>query len=59
MLRKTMNTPRNEMTNDAAKFVLHTHRANGADARDPRFRVAFDQAARDPDLARWGLTKFT
>jgi hypothetical protein len=55
MLRKTMNTPRNEMTNDAAKFVLHTHRANGADARDPRFRAAFDQAARDPGLARWGI----
>jgi hypothetical protein len=48
-----MDKPRNEMTNDAAKFVLHSYRPNGADARDPRFRVALDQAARDPELARW------
>src|SRR5208282_377944 len=48
-----MNKPRNEMTNEAAKFVLNTYRPNGADAQDPTFRAALDQAARDPDLAAW------
>jgi hypothetical protein len=48
-----MNKPRNEMTNDAARLVLHSYRPNGVDARDPRFRAALDQAAHDPDLARW------
>ncbi len=41
------------MTNEAAKFVLNTYRPNGADAQDPTFRAALDQAARDPDLAAW------
>jgi hypothetical protein len=48
-----MNKPRNEMTNEAAKFVLNTYRPNGADAQDPAFRAALDQAASDPDLAAW------
>jgi hypothetical protein len=48
-----MNEPRNEMTNEAARLVLHSYRPNGIDARDPRFRAALDQAAHDPDLARW------
>lgn len=41
------------MTNEAAKFVLNTYRPSGADAQDPTFRAALDQAARDPDLAAW------
>ena len=41
------------MTNDTAKLVLHSYRPNDVDARDPRFRAALDQAAHDPDLARW------
>jgi hypothetical protein len=48
-----MDKPRNEMTNDTAKLVLHSYRPNDVDARDPRFRAALDQAAHDPDLARW------
>jgi len=48
-----MNKPRNEMTNEAAKFILDTYRPNGADAQDPTFRAALDQAASDPDLAAW------
>jgi hypothetical protein len=48
-----MNKPRNEMTNEAAKFVLNTYRPNGADAQDSTFRAALDQAASDPDLAAW------
>jgi hypothetical protein len=41
------------MTNDTAKLVLHSYRPKDVDARDPRFRAALDQAAHDPDLARW------
>jgi hypothetical protein len=48
-----MKKPRNEMTNEAAKFVLNTYRPSGADAQDPTFRPALEQAARDPDLAAW------
>jgi hypothetical protein len=48
-----MKKPRNEMTNAAAKLVLNTYRPSGADAQDPTFRAALDQAARDPDLAAW------
>jgi hypothetical protein len=48
-----MKKPRDEMTNEAAKFVLNTYRPGGADAQDPTFRSALDQAARDPDLAAW------
>jgi hypothetical protein len=48
-----MKKPRTEMTNEAAKFVLNTYRPNGADAQDPVFRAALDQAAHDPELATW------
>ena len=48
-----MDKPRNEMTNDRAKLVLHSYRPKDVEARDPRFRAALDQAAHDPDLARW------
>jgi len=48
-----MDKPRNEMTNDTAKLVLQSYRPKDVDARDPRFRLALDQAAHDPDLARW------
>lgn len=48
-----MNKPRTEITNDSAKFVLHAYRPNGADAQDPAFRAALEQAARDPELAAW------
>ncbi len=41
------------MTNEDAKFVLTTYRPNGADAQDPTFRAALDQAARDPELGAW------
>jgi hypothetical protein len=48
-----MDKPRNEMTNDTAKLILYSYRPKDVDARDPRFRAALDQAAHDPDLARW------
>ncbi len=48
-----MKKPRTEITNDSAKFVLNAYRANGADAQDPIFRAALEQAARDPELAAW------
>ena len=48
-----MNKPRTEITNQSAKFVLNAYRPNGADAQDPVFRVALEQAARDPELAAW------
>jgi hypothetical protein len=48
-----MKKPRSEMTNEAAKFLLNTYRPNGADALDPVFRAALDQAAHDPELATW------
>ena len=48
-----MNKPRTEITNEAAKFVLNAYRPNGADAQDPVFRAALEQAARDPELAVW------
>jgi hypothetical protein len=48
-----MKKPRTEMTNEAAKFVLNTYRPNGADAQDPVFRAALDQATHDPELATW------
>jgi hypothetical protein len=48
-----MNKPRTEITNEAAKFVLNAYRPNGADAQDPVFRDALEQAARDPELAVW------
>jgi hypothetical protein len=48
-----MKNPRTEITNESAKFVLHSYRPNGADARDPIFRAALEQAARDPELGAW------
>jgi hypothetical protein len=48
-----MKKPRTEVTNESAKFVLNAYRPNGADAQDPVFRVALEQAARDPELAAW------
>jgi hypothetical protein len=42
-----------EITNESAKFLLSAYRHNGADAQDPIFREALEQAARDPDLASW------
>jgi hypothetical protein len=48
-----MNKPRTEITNQSAKFVLNAYRPNGADAQDPLFRDALEQAARDPELADW------
>src|SRR5215471_10678599 len=48
-----MKKPRTEITNERAKFLLSAYRHNGADAQDPIFRDALEQAARDPDLAAW------
>jgi len=48
-----MKEPRNEMTNERAKFVLGAYRSNGADAKDPMFAEALEQAKRDPNLAAW------
>ena len=48
-----MKNPRTEITNESAKFVLHAYRPNGADAQDPIFRAALEQAARDPELGAW------
>ena len=48
-----MKNPRTEITNESAKFVLNAYRPNGADAQDPVFRAALEQAARDPELAAW------
>jgi hypothetical protein len=49
-----MKKPRStEINNESAKFVLNAYRPNGADARDPVFRTALEQAARDPELAAW------
>src|SRR5262250_2727767 len=48
-----MKKRRTEMTNERAKFLLSAYRHNGADAQDPIFRDALEQAARDPDLASW------
>jgi hypothetical protein len=48
-----MKKPRTELTNEAAKFVLNAYRPNGADAQDPAFRDALEQAARDPELGAW------
>jgi hypothetical protein len=42
-----------EITNETAKFLLNAYRPNGADAQDPVFRDALEQAARDPELGAW------
>ena len=41
------------MTNECAKFLLSAYRSNGADAQDPVFKEALDQARHDPVLANW------
>jgi hypothetical protein len=48
-----MKKPRTEITNERAKFLLSAYRHDGADAQDPIFRDALEQATRDPDLASW------
>jgi hypothetical protein len=48
-----MKKSRIEMTNEHAKFLLSAYRHNGADAQDPVFREALEQAAHDPELASW------
>jgi hypothetical protein len=48
-----MKKPQSEMTNERAKFLLSAYRHNGADAQDPFFRDALEQAAHDPDLTKW------
>jgi hypothetical protein len=51
-----MKKPRTEMTNERAKLLLSAYRHNGADAQDPFFHEALEQATRDPEVASW-LTK--
>lgn len=41
------------MDTKQAKFILHSWRANGADARDPQFAEALREIERDPELAEW------
>ncbi|HEU5077986.1 MAG TPA: hypothetical protein VFT72_02165 [Opitutaceae bacterium] len=41
------------MDNQEAQFILRAYRANGADATDPAFIEALEQARRDPSLGRW------
>ena len=41
------------MTNQDAKLVLSAYSPNGADARDPFFEQALQQAKRDPELMEW------
>ena len=41
------------MDNDQAKLILQAYRPNGADAADPFFAGALEQARLDPALARW------
>ena len=48
-----MKKRRTEITNETAKFLLNAYRPNGADAQDPVFRDALEQAARDPELGAW------
>ena len=42
-----------EMTNECAKLLLSAYRSNGADAQDPVFKEALEQARHDPALASW------
>ena len=48
------------MNNVEAKFILRGYRPNGADASDPTFVDAMEQAERDPALRTWfeGERKF-
>jgi hypothetical protein len=48
-----MKKPHPEITNETARFLLNAYRPNGADAQDPVFRDALEQAARDPELGAW------
>jgi hypothetical protein len=48
-----MKKPQTEMTNERAKLLLSAYRHSGADAQDPFFHEALEQAARDPELASW------
>ena len=41
------------MSNEEAKFILHAYRPNGADANDPAFGAALEQAKNDPALGAW------
>jgi len=41
------------MDNQEAKFILKAYRPGGADAGNPDFKAALDQAARDPGLHAW------
>jgi hypothetical protein len=41
------------MSNNEAKFVLNAYRANGADATEPTFAAALEQAKTDPALGAW------
>lgn len=41
------------MDNEKAKLILQAYRPNGADASDPLFAEALDQAQRDPELKQW------
>lgn len=41
------------MNNVEAKFVLQAYRPSGADAMDPVFSGALEQAKQDPELGRW------
>jgi hypothetical protein len=41
------------VTNEEAKQILSAYRPGGADASDPVFERALEQAKRDPELAAW------
>ena len=41
------------MNNETAKVILSAYRHDGADARDPVFTDALEQARLDPELGRW------
>lgn len=41
------------MNNNEAKFILHGYRTSGADADDPVFEAALEQATKDPALSEW------
>jgi len=41
------------MSNNEAKFILGAYRANGADAENPMFAAALQQARSDPALGAW------
>jgi hypothetical protein len=51
--REGLRKHRISMTNQDAKLVLSGYRPNGADARDPFFEQALQQANRDPELTEW------